>query len=311
MAADAPLYLIFSGTSTTGAAAVQALSEAGARVRAATRDPDSDKAKAAAALPGVEVVKGDLNDADSVKAALVGVKRAYVVSGAGEDTQYDRESNFIAAATAAGVDVVRCSTATSLIALDSEGVYARAHARVEKYIADNKSRVVDLNPDWFMHNLLGSAGEAKATGKISWPVDAEKSVMSAYVDPRDVGTAAAAILLANEAKFAEFLALGRVEVHGPEPVNFAIQAREISAANGGKPLEFQKVDGAAWSSALQGFGLSKHFADSFLATVQIMGGEKEGPRPHTNENSPLLLTVWKPTRTLSAWAKEFGAAFFA
>ena len=49
---------------------------------------------------------------------------------------------FIAAATEAGVEaVVRISTATVLIALDSTGVYARAHAKIEQYIAEHKSKV--------------------------------------------------------------------------------------------------------------------------------------------------------------------------
>ena len=45
---------------------------------------------------------------------------------------------------------MRISTANCLIGLDSTGVYARAHARIEQYIAEHKSKVVDLQPNWFM-----------------------------------------------------------------------------------------------------------------------------------------------------------------
>lgn len=40
---------------------------------------------------------------------------------------------------------------------------------------------------------LGNAGEAKATGQITWPTAGEG--LSAFIDPRDVGAAAAHILL--------------------------------------------------------------------------------------------------------------------
>jgi hypothetical protein len=53
-----------------------------------------------------------------------------------------RQIAFIAAATEAGVEaIVRISTASVLIALDSTGVYAKAHAKIEQYIAEHKSKV--------------------------------------------------------------------------------------------------------------------------------------------------------------------------
>ena len=108
---------------------------------------------------------------------------------------------FIAAAAEAGVEaIVRISTAAVLIALDSTGVYARAHARVEQYIAEHKSKVIDLQPNWYMSNWLSSAGEAKATGKITWPAAAETKAKFAAIDPRDVAEAAAAILLQPKGK---------------------------------------------------------------------------------------------------------------
>ena len=47
------------------------------------RNPGSDAAKALTALPNVTVVKGDFEDAGSLKAALLGVQRAFLVSPAG------------------------------------------------------------------------------------------------------------------------------------------------------------------------------------------------------------------------------------
>lgn len=77
------------------------------------------------------------------------VKRAFLVSSPGEDSQYDLEINFLKLAKEAQLEaVIRISTFAALISLDSTGVYAKAHAKIEKYIADNQIACVDLQPNW-------------------------------------------------------------------------------------------------------------------------------------------------------------------
>lgn len=308
--ASKTIILVASASAKTGSKVVKFLSEAGSvDVRALVRNPESDAAKALAALPNVTVVKGDFDDASSLVPLLAGVTRAFLVSAPGEDTQYDREVAFIAAASNAGLEaVVRISTANCLIGLDSTGVYARAHARIEQYIAEHKSKVVDLQPNWFMDNWLGSAGEAKATGKITWPVPGDSPAPFAMIDTRDVAGAATAILLADKDKLAEFLALGRVQLHGPELKTFADKAAVLSKACG-KEIAVNAVPPDAWVAAMVGYGLSEDFARSFKDTILIVSGKEEGKRPICNETSPLLLQIWKPKHTLADWAKDHAALF--
>ena len=86
------IILVASASAKTGSKVVKFLSETGSvDVRALVRNPDSDAAKALAALPNVTVVKGDFDDASSLAPLLSGVTRAFLVSAPGEDTQYDRE----------------------------------------------------------------------------------------------------------------------------------------------------------------------------------------------------------------------------
>ena len=86
------IILVASASAKTGSKVVKFLSETGSvDVRALVRNPDSDAAKALAALPNVTVVKGDFDDASSLVPVLAGVTRAFLVSAPGEDTQYDRE----------------------------------------------------------------------------------------------------------------------------------------------------------------------------------------------------------------------------
>ena len=115
-------------------------------------------------------------------------------------------------------------------------------------------------------NWLGSAGEAKATGKITWPVPGDSPAPFAMIDTRDVAGAATAILLANKDKLAEFLALGRVQLHGPELKTFADKAAALSKACG-KEIAVNTVPPDAWVAAMVGYGLLEDFARSFKDTV--------------------------------------------
>src|SRR3954452_23124924 len=63
---------VFAATGSQGGAVADALLDAGAHVRALIRNVDSDKARALAAR-GAELVRIDVDDADSLVSALEGV----------------------------------------------------------------------------------------------------------------------------------------------------------------------------------------------------------------------------------------------
>ena len=82
-------------------------------VRAITRNPESDKAKALAAA-GAEVVRADLDDVESLKRAFQGAYGAFCVTNFWEHGSADKEiaqaTNLAEAAKAAGVQHVIWST---------------------------------------------------------------------------------------------------------------------------------------------------------------------------------------------------------
>jgi uncharacterized protein YbjT (DUF2867 family) len=84
-------------------------------VRALSRNPESDKAKALAAR-GVECVKGDASNAASLKAAFAGASAAYLVTdfwgscGCDPAVEQTHGRNMVDAAKAAGVAHVVWST---------------------------------------------------------------------------------------------------------------------------------------------------------------------------------------------------------
>ena len=252
-------------------------------------------------LPNVTIVKADFTDAKSLEAALNGVDRAMLVSGAGKHEQYDAECDFLAAAKKTNVaGVVRVSTGSCLIHPGTRGVYARAHAGIEAHIKLNKLPVVDLNPNYFMDTILGWAEEMKAAGRISWPVSGDG--MAAFVDPRDIGNAAAAILTSDSKTFEKFIAARKIEIHGPKFTSYQEHIAKLAKAVGYE-IKINTVSGSAWVDAMVGIGVSKLLAESYLDTIEIVDGKKKPYRAWTQRTSELLLSIYKPRYTVDDWVK--------
>src|ERR1700744_886713 len=75
--------LITGATGQQGGAVVQALQGSGFHLRGMTRKPDSERAEALA-RQGIEIVKGDLDDEATLRAALAGAWGVFGVQNAGE-----------------------------------------------------------------------------------------------------------------------------------------------------------------------------------------------------------------------------------
>ena len=92
----AKLVTVFGATGAQGNPVARALLAGTFKVRAVTRNPASEKAQSLASL-GAEVVKGDLNDAASVAAAVQGAYGVFYVTnywelfGKDPSTAYDKE----------------------------------------------------------------------------------------------------------------------------------------------------------------------------------------------------------------------------
>lgn len=88
--------LITGATGKQGGATARALAGKGFALKAMTRNPESEAAKAVAASTGAQLVRGDLNDAASLKEALKGTWGVFAVQNtweagvAGEEEQGKR-----------------------------------------------------------------------------------------------------------------------------------------------------------------------------------------------------------------------------
>jgi uncharacterized protein YbjT (DUF2867 family) len=157
MKAGSELILVTGATGHQGGATAHELLAAGHRVRAMTRKPDSDAARALVAA-GAEVVRGDLDEADSLRDALRGVWGAYAVQNtweAGVEREEEQGKRFAQVARQAGVQHFVYASVAS------------AHRKTGIPHFDNKARVEEtilaqgfpshtiIRPVFFMENFLG------------------------------------------------------------------------------------------------------------------------------------------------------------
>ena len=186
--------LVTGATGHQGGSVVRALLDKGFGVTAMSRNPDGEKAKALKES-GVEVVKGDFQDPDSLKQALSAVDAAFLVSTpfeAGIDAETSQGIAFIDAAAAAGVGFLLFSSvsdadrATGIPHFDSK-------YEVEKHLAKSGLDYAILAPAFFYDNMMAPfVLPGLKQGTLAQGLDADKELQSISV--RDIGRFAALML---------------------------------------------------------------------------------------------------------------------
>jgi uncharacterized protein YbjT (DUF2867 family) len=156
MHAEKKVILVTGATGQQGGATARELLAAGHSVRAMTRKPDGEAAKALSAL-GAEIVRGDLDDAGSLKAALRGVWGVFAVQNtweAGVEQEEVQGKRVVEAAKDAGIrhfvyaSVQSADRNTGIPHFDNKG-------RVEKAVVAAKfPSYVILQPVFFMENFV-------------------------------------------------------------------------------------------------------------------------------------------------------------
>jgi uncharacterized protein YbjT (DUF2867 family) len=173
--ADNRIVLITGATGKQGGAVARHLAGKGFKIRAMTRKVDSDAAKTLAAA-GAEVVKGDLNDAGSLEAALTGAWGTFAVQNtweAGVEGEEEQGKRFATVARQVGVQHFVYSSVGS--AHRQTGIpHFENKWRIEESIRGLgfPSRVI-IRPVFFMENLTSP-----------WFLNGDK--LCAAMDPKTV-----------------------------------------------------------------------------------------------------------------------------
>src|SRR6204780_4776258 len=177
--------LITGVTGNQGGAVAQALQGTGLHLRGLTRKPDSERA-AELARQGVEVVKGDLDDAATLRHALAGVWGVFGVQNAGEagvEREEEQGKRLATLAREAGVEhyvytsVGSADKGTGIPHFDNKW-------RIEETVRGLRfpSHVI-LRPVFFMENLVAPFSLQGST--LAWALGPGTKLQMIAVD--DIG----------------------------------------------------------------------------------------------------------------------------
>ncbi|XP_072030442.1 nmrA-like family domain-containing protein 1 [Amphiura filiformis] len=157
----ANVVVVFGATGTQGGSVLRALlkDKKNFTVRAVTRNAESPKAKALAAL-GVEVVQASLDDASTLSSAVEGCHGVFGVTNSWEHMNSDREiqqgKDLVDACKAAGVKHLVFSLLENVE--DAIGVkcpHFDAKGVIEKYMFESGVPCTSVRYSFYMENIIG------------------------------------------------------------------------------------------------------------------------------------------------------------
>jgi uncharacterized protein YbjT (DUF2867 family) len=208
------VILLTGATGKTGRETAQQLLKKGARLRAVVRD----EAKAAPLkAAGIELAVGDLADAATVRRALKGVERAFLLLPNGK-SQREVEMQFTDLAVSTGVGHLVKMSSMEAVA-HAQTPIPQAHWAVEEHIRASGIPWTTIKPNFFMQNLLASAGSIKAGRRFSLPMGNGTTGMA---DIRDIGAVCAEVLTGAGHVGKSY------EITGPEVLTFHDVAEQFS-----------------------------------------------------------------------------------
>jgi uncharacterized protein YbjT (DUF2867 family) len=282
------MILVTGATGVVGSELVGQLLESGEKFRVLARDPSKlERLKGRA-----EIAQGDLEQADSLHAAMQGIDHVFLLT---VDQATATDSNVIQAAKAAGVHhIVKLST--SFVVNDPQTAIGRWHAEKEKLLMESGLGWTMLRPGGFMSNSLQWARSIKSQGKVFIPTGDTKT---APIDPADIAAVAKLALCqaGHEGK--------AYELSGAELLSGAEQV-EILAKALGKPIKAQPVTVVA---ALEGM---RQNPSATPVMIEARGEMLEAIRSGKLSRKPtgdVLKLTGKAPGTFAHWCEAHKAAF--
>jgi uncharacterized protein YbjT (DUF2867 family) len=283
------MILITGATGRIGSATMQQLAASGLCVRALVRSLEK---AASIAGPGVEVVRGDLEQVHSLEAALQGVTRALLVSPL-DPRQVELQGNFIDAAKRAGpLHIVKISGLGT--ALDSPVRSGRWHARIEAHLEASGLPFTHLRPPFFMQNMLRFAQVIARSGEFAAALAQGKIAM---VDVRDIAAVAVAALTTDGHTGKAYT------VTGPEALSYDDVAEKLSLVTG-KPVSYRDVPLADVRQRLLETGMPEWHVE---VQMDFHAALREGGA--STVTGTVEAVTGKPPRTFEQFAREHAPLF--
>ena len=240
------MILLTGSTGSIGLSLAKLLSQRGIPYRGMVRDV----AKASTlGLVGAEWVQGDFQDPASLRPALDGIDRVFLLAPPVENI--DRiEAAFLDIAAACGVrHVVNLSAVGA--GIDVPHRFGQWHGRTEQYLRESQMDFTILRPNFFLQNLLTMTAMVQQ-GTLYVPAGEGKAP---FVDVRDIAAVAASCLTetGHEGKI--------YEVTGPISIGYSDIAATLSQVLG-RTINYVDIPVAAAKSSMLEMGMPAWLADA-------------------------------------------------
>jgi uncharacterized protein YbjT (DUF2867 family) len=275
------MILVLGATGNVGRELVGQLSERGQRVRAVVRRDDAE-------LPaGVETVKADLNEIDSLAPALARARAMFMLSG------YPDRSELLQRGREAGLEHVVLLSASSAVSGNPDNAVARYHMDSEADVRGSGLSWTVLRPNSFFSNALRWRSQLAEGNTVRLPF-ADVPVVAN--DPLDIAAVAAEALVHPSAHNETTYRLS-----GPAPLFPADQVDILGSALG-RPLEFEAQDDDS-ARAQMSQSMPPEYVEAFFAFFR--GGELDESKLHTSVRD----VTGRAPRTFAEWASAHADLF--
>jgi uncharacterized protein YbjT (DUF2867 family) len=284
------MILVTGATGKNGMEILKRLSGRRERIRAMVhKQKDIVQATNNCAL---EFVEADFDDTASVRNALNGVQRAFLVTNSSERVE-EQQLRFVALARESGVKhIVYLSQLHA--SPDSPLRFLRYHAAVEEALRGSGMSYTNLRPNLYMQGLLMIGKTIASEGRFFAPAgDARVSI----VDVRDVASVAVAALThtGHEGK--------TYDVTRPEALTHGEMAAQLSQALD-RPITFVDLPEHVFREALRGLHMPDWQADGLVEDyTHYRRGEASGISSAVEE------ATGHPPHTFHEFARDHRAAF--
>ena len=269
-----------------GAEAALLLGRQGVPVRVLTRHPES---AAALATAGVQIAAGDLDEPDSVDAAMAGVTSVILVSPAVPAQE------LTVVASAARADVEHIVKASSKASVDSPIARRRGQAEIEAGLAASGLPHTLLRSNAYMQNTLMLAPAIARTGSFGSSAGAGRIGM---VDARDVA-AVAATIAASSGPHA-----GRTyHLTGPDLITNDDVAAVLSKLLG-RTITYRHLSFNEDRDAMIGAGVPAPIAEMNAQAFTLIA---DGDAEWLSDDVPSILG--RPARSYQQFARDYAPAF--
>jgi uncharacterized protein YbjT (DUF2867 family) len=284
------MILVTGATGKNGAEILKLLSGRKERIRAMVRKRN----QIANPKPSCELefVEANFDDEASLRKALSGVQRAFLVTNSSERVE-ELQLRFVRLARQSGVKHIVYLSQLHASA-NSPLRFLRYHAAVEDAIRASGMTFTNLRPNLYMQGLLMIGQSIASEGRFFAPAgDSQVSV----VDVRDIAAVAVAALTQNKHENKTY------DITGPEALTHAQMAAQLSQALD-QPVTFVDAPEQEFRNALRAMHMPDWQADGLIEDyAHYRRGEA------SNTSSAVQQCTGKPPRRFAEFAHDYRTSF--